>query len=326
MKIYHLIILFSSIQLLGSTKYESNENFGYINYHELIIEAEGLISEEKFSEALMKYDKIFRSYDFIFLRDYKIVSQLALYIGEEEKALYYIKKGITSGWTLKALNANKFLKPLQIKPEWKALEKDYDSLHNQNLARIDLSAKEKVHAMFKKDQKKALGALLRIGDKAQERYALKKFAPHSENQIKELIKLLENQGYPGERLIGNNYWMSTIVSHHNSITQEYVKNDTLYKFIRPLLIQAINKGQISPYEFALIDDWQKAVSFNRASAGYGFLNPPSQSTLSKTNDLRLAIGLRPVELRNKLIDVENKTGLNLYLPDWVKGKIIIEQK
>jgi len=34
----------------------------------------------------------------------------------------------------------------------------------------------------------------------------------------------------------------------------------------------------------------------------------------------------PVALRNKLIDVENKTGINFYLPDWVKGKIIIENK
>lgn len=324
MKIYPLIILFSSIQILDSQKESNNANDGYINYHELIIGAEELLSEEKFNEALLEYEAIFRSYDFVFLRDYKVASQLALNIGDEEKALYYIKKGISVGWELKELTANKFLKPLHTHAEWKALEKDYDSLHSQYLTQIDLSVKEKVHAMFKKDQGKALGALLRIGDKAQERYAFNKFAPHSEKQIKELIKLLENQGYPGEQLIGNNFWMSTIVSHHNSISQEYAKMDTLYNFVRPLLIQAIDKGQISPYEFAMIDDWQKAVV--RSEAGYGFLNPANQSTLSKTNDLRLAIGLRPVELRNKLIDVENKTGLNLYLPDWVKGKIVIEQK
>jgi len=192
--------------------------------------------------------------------------------------------------------------------------------------RIDESLREKVQLMFKKDQKEALGALFRIGDKAQEKYAIKKFAPHSEAQIKELIIILENQGYPGEQLIGNDYWMSTIIGHHNSITQEYAKKDTLYNFIKPKLIRAIDKGQISPYEFALFDDWQKAVVSDRTEPGYGFLNSPVQSTLLKTDELRQAIGLRPVALRNKLIDVENKTGINFYLPDWVKGKIMIENK
>lgn len=304
---------------------EANENYSYVNYHKQIIEAEELISEEKYSDALNKYEKIFSNYDFIFLRDYKIASQLALYVGKKEKAFTYIKEGIAAGWELKELKTNKFLAPLQVDSEWKAIEKEYDSLHSQYLARIDLSIREQVHKMFKKDQQKAFGALFRIGNKAKERYALKKYAPHSETQIKKLIKILENQGYPGEQLIGNNFWMSTILSHHNSITQEYVKKDTLYNFIKPILIQAFDKGQISPYEFALIDDWQKAVSFDRTVPGYGFLYPPNQLTLSMTDELRQAIGLRPVELRNKLIDVENKTGINFYLPDWVKGKIMIEQ-
>ena len=43
------------------------------------------------------------------------------------------------------------------------------------------------------------------------------------------------------------------------------------------------------------------------------------------DELRHAIGLRPVALRNKLIDIESKTGINLFLPDWVKGKIITKK-
>ena len=178
--------------------------------------------------------------------------------------------------------------------------------------------------MFKKDQGKALGALFRIGDKAQEKYAMKKFAPHSEIQMTKLIKILENQGYPGERLIGNDYWMSTIISHHNSISKSYAQKDTLYSFIKPMLYQAIKEGQISPYEYAMIDDWYIAVSTNRTESGYGFLNLPDQATLSETNLLRHRIGLRSIALRNKLVEVENYTGMNFYLPDWVEGIIEVE--
>jgi hypothetical protein len=142
----------------------------------------------------------------------------------------------------------------------------------------------------------------------------------------ELIKILDDQGYPGEQLIGNNYWMSTILSHHNSISKEYVNQDTLYNFIKPKLIKAIENGQISPYEFAMIDDWYIAVNSGRTQTGYGFLNPPLSSTLTETNKLREKIGLRTIELRNKLVDVENETGINFYLPDWIKGKIKVEQR
>jgi hypothetical protein len=82
---------------------------------------------------------------------------------------------------------------------------------------------------------------------------------------------------------------------------------------------------MSPYEFALIDDWQKAVASERTVPGYGFLISPKKSTLLETNQLRYKIGLRSIELRNKLVDVEKKTGMNFYLPDWIKGKINIER-
>ena len=318
--------LFCFFSITAAAGLQANREPDFNEYHEQIVEAEKLIADEKFKEALIIYDQVFMTYDFIFSRDYKIAAQLAFYIDERKSAFQYIKEGITGGWKLKDLKKNKTLAPLQDDPEWKIIEEAYDSLYNQYLTRIDQNIREKVQLMFKNDQKEAIGALFRIGDKAQEKYATKKFAPHSETQINELILILENQGYPGEKLIGNNYWMSTIIGHHNSITQAYVKRDTLYNFIKPKLICAIDKGQISPYEFALIDDWQKAVVSDRTEPGYGFLISPNDSTLSNTDELRHAIGLRPVALRNKLIDIENKTGINLYLPDWVKGKIIIQNK
>ena len=323
-KYFTFLLYFISINAFAELHACRNQD--YLAYHNQILEVEKLISNEEFPKALNTYDRVFKAYDFVFLREYKIAAQLAFYLDERQRAFQYIKEGIATGWKLRELKKNKFLAPLQEDPEWKVIEEASDSLHNKYLSRIDQSIREKVRLMFKKDQRKAIGALFRISDKAKERYAIRKFAPHSETQIKELSIILENEGYPGEQLIGNNFWMSTIISHHNSIAKDYVKSDTLYHFIRPKLIQAIEKGQMSPYEFALIDDWYKATSSGRTETGYGFLNAPYQSTLSLTNELRFAIGLRSVELRNKLIEIENRTGMNLYLPDWVKGKILINDK
>ncbi len=297
----------------------------YLQYHKEINTAENWISQEAFKAALDGYESIFDTYDFVFLKDYKVAAQLALYLNEKPKAFEYITKGIAAGWELKALKKDKFLAPLQNEAEWKAIEQAYTSLRAKYISRIDEGTRKRVKKMYKKDQWKAFGALLRMSEKAREKYAIKKFAPHSESQIAHLIEILKNQAYPGEKLIGNDFWMSTILSHHNSIAKTYNKEDPLYPSIKTALLEAIEKGEMSPYEYAMIDDWYKAVTSARQAVGYGFLDSPKQSTLSQTNALRQKIGLRTIALRNKLVEVENSTGMNFHLPNWVPGKIEVAQ-
>ena len=318
------LFIFCLSPIITLTGFQVSEDFNYLNYHEQVIEAERLISEGKFSDALIRYEEVFELYDFVFIRDYKVAAQLAFYLDEKNKGFDLLRKGIGSGWILKDIKKNDVLKPFLEDPEWNALERSYSDLQSRYETKIDSDLKEKVHQMYKKDQKKAMGALFRIGNKAQEKYGSRKFAPHSEDQMFELINILNNHGYPGEKIIGNNFWMSTIISHHNSISGEYARKDTLYSFIKPELFSAIENGEMSPYEYALVDDWQKAVVSERTVPGYGFLISPKKSTLTKTDQLRKTIGLRSIELRNKLVEVERKTGMNFYLPDWTKGEINIE--
>lgn len=320
----YLLCLFP-IFTVASTKPATTIPPSYLQYHKEINAVENLLSQEDFKAALDGYESIFTSYDFVFLKDYKVAAQLALYLEEEPKAFDYIKKGIAAGWELKALKKDKFLAPLQNEVEWKAIEQAYTNLRAKYIARIDEGTRNRVKKMYKKDQWKAFGALFRMSEKAREKYAVKKFAPHSESQIAGLIGILKNQAYPGEKLIGNDYWMSTILSHHNSIAEAYNLNDTLYPSIKTALLQAIEKGEISPYEYAMIDDWYKMVTSGRRGVGYGFLDPPKQATLAETNALRQKIGLRTIALRNTLVEVENSTGMTFHLPDWVQGKIEVKQ-
>ena len=300
------------------------ESRDYFEYHSLIAEAEWLIVEDDIDGALAKYEDIFARYDFVFLRDYKVAAQLAVFLNQKKKAFELIKRGLSAGWELKEIKRNQFLKPLLKDPDWRPIEQSYDQLYDRYEMRIDADLREQVRQMFKRDQKKAMGALFRIGNGSQEKYGSEKFAPHSEMQILELLDILDTKGYPGEKLIDNNFWMSTIISHHNSISKNYVRNDTLFDHIKPRLLKAIEDGEMSPYEYALVDDWKKAVAFERRVAGYGYLISPKDSTLEETNLLRKKIGLRSIELRNKLVEIENKTGMNFYLPDWIDGKIDIE--
>ncbi len=225
--LFHFLSILSSPVVL-SPVINTGEHQYYEFYHQQVIKAETLIASENYTEALFLYEQLISDYDFIFLREYQIASQLALYGGDIQRSLKYVRQGILSGWEIKSIKKNEFLKPLLKEDGWRAIEREYPNLQAQYESKLNQNIREQVKKMYTKDQKKALKALLRLSSKSQDKYAEHKFAPHSEQQMAEFSMILDTKGYPGEKLIGNSSWMSTILSHHNSISTNYNRADTLY--------------------------------------------------------------------------------------------------
>jgi len=323
-----LLILTFAIIISGIFSLFAQNKPNYKNYYKNILKVEELIIENNYSDALTTLEKVFDSYDFIFLRDYKVAAQLALYLGNEGKALNYIKLGVLSGWTLKSIKKNRFLKPLRKSNGWNTFESQYDSLRTNYLGQLNKALRVEVNTMFKKDQKYAFFYLIKVGQSAKTSYANKKIIPQNESQIVRLNQILDDYGYPGEKLIGNWIWMLTILSHHNSITLDYVQKDTLYPNLKPRLLEAIKAGELSPYEYATIEDWYVAVKSDRKEAAFGYLNTLSQQDLIEANKLRRALGMRSIETRNSLVEIQNQTGMDFYLTGkpWVTGKITVDKK
>jgi len=320
----YLNVIVLILSLLGSS-FRTHGQVNYLNYHKEIEKCEQLIVESKFEEAVNNLDSLFNQFHFIFLRDIKLATQLSAIEKDLKSGFRFIKLGILNGWTLENITKNDKLRLFHENPEWENIRYQYDSLHEKYLSKLNTDVKNQVHEMFKNDQKKALGALFRIGQKSKNKYAEKRFAPQSEKHMKQLDQILNKQGYPGEQLIGNNLWGSVILSHHNSISVNYNSKDTLFTHLRPKLMDALKKGEISPYELAVIEDWKIAALNAHELTSYGFLGAiPSHTVLDRVNENRTNIGLRSIELRNDLIDFEQATGFNLNLPkSWHKGKITV---
>jgi len=86
MNLNYFTFLFCFISITAIADLITDRDQDYQEYHKQIVEAEKLIGDEKFKEALNIYDQVFMTYDFVFSRDYKIAAQLALYIDERQKA------------------------------------------------------------------------------------------------------------------------------------------------------------------------------------------------------------------------------------------------
>ncbi len=308
--------LFVSIQLTAQTP-------DYASYHRSVLEAERLLVQQKFDQALSVYTKLFEEFDFVFLHEYQVAAQLAVYVDQKDVAYEVLEEGIKNGWTKKSVRKHSILHRLKGEPRWEDLMKNAKAWNTMHSERLDNQQKEVVHDMFRKDQWKALGALFKLSSDAQDRYAERRFAPQSEMHVQQLRHMLINSGYPGEKRIGNELWMSTILSHHNSISKEYNSEDSLFTNLYPMLVEAWHKGEIAPFSLALMNEWCLIVT--KGSVGYGILNDVPASEVAEVNARRELVGLRSIDLRNQLVELSEKTQIDFHLPGagWTEGEIKI---
>ena len=94
---------------LVSTKSNAQEN--YMNYHSKVIECEELIVEGKYTSAINKFDSLFNQFNFLFLRDIKVATELSAYDNDYKSGLNFVRLGIKAGWSLESINKNKMPNP-----------------------------------------------------------------------------------------------------------------------------------------------------------------------------------------------------------------------
>lgn len=288
----------------------------YLQYHHRTIHAEKLILQGSYLQALSVYRELMDQFPFVFLRDQQIATQLAWQLGLKAEAFEFLDQCIINGWGMRSIKKNKFLRPMRQDPLWKLTMARYDSLRTLYENRIDQQLRSQVRSLSLRDQRKALGAIFKFSSQAQDRYAEQKFAPHNERHVLQLLDIIQHWGYPGEKLIGYDPWAQGIFSRHNSISKAYCESDTLYAFAKPLLLEAIKKGEMSPADYAYIEEWFNAVKSGWEQAVYGYLVQLKMNDKDESNKLRRAIGLRPVQQRNRLIDLQEAMGMDFYLPSY----------
>ena len=139
-KFYAILLLIGWLSI--STECNAQEN--YLNYHSKVIECEQLIVEGKYTLAIDTFDSLFSQFDFLFLRDINVATELSTYEKDYKSGLKFIRLGIKAGWTLESINKNDNLKSLREQPEWRKVIATYDSLHTIYLSRLNLQIKEQL--------------------------------------------------------------------------------------------------------------------------------------------------------------------------------------
>ena len=90
---------------------------------------------------------------------------------------------------------------------------------------------------------------------------------------------------------------------------------------------AIQGGELAPWDFAIMEDWYVAVKSAHKQSAFGYIDKLNQQEAEQSENLRKSIGLCSMSTRNKPVEIQKKTGINLYLDSvqWVDSEITLKK-
>ncbi|MDZ7608312.1 MAG: hypothetical protein U5K79_22630 [Cyclobacteriaceae bacterium] len=212
----------------------------------------------------------------------------------------------------------KILKKYKNDNRWEKLKANKDQFRKELESSINLQLRTEIKEMFIEDQKRAIRVALTPIKKWRERYINRKFVPNNRTQVRRINQIIDQSGYPGEKIIGDKSWATVIISHN--------EHDTIYNQLRPKLYSAFERGELSAIELAIIETWRIVVDTDRKEKGFIIWGEEiAKSESIKGDSLRQSIGLRSIELNNKLIKTEKELGMKFYLSPFHGGLITIKE-
>lgn len=295
----------------------SGQTTNYLEYHAEIIKAEEFIVTKHFNESLEIYRMLANRYEYVFLRDMKVAAQLSAYLNNTDNLFYFLEKGMKKGWTSKEIMKMKIFDKSKNDNRWKKLKANKDQFRREFESSINLQLRIEVKEMLNEDQKRAIRVALIPVEQWRERYTNRKFVPNNRTQVRRINQIIDQFGYPGEKIIGDKSWATVIISHN--------EHDTIYNQLRPKLYSAFKRGELSAIELAIIESWRIAIDTDRKEKGFAiWADEITKSESVKVDSLRQSIGLRSIELNNKLIQIEKKLDMKFYLSPSHGGLITVK--
>lgn len=329
----------------GFTSLLFAQNRDYINYHKNINKAEVLFfMENKTDSALFHYEKVFKDYDFIFVKDLVNAAQIAVFAKKPYRK--YIEQGFEQGLKLSHLNQFKlFENVLPILNKDKNLLKIYNTKRKEYLKKIDFKYLDWVYKMAIKDQQnkheKVKINMAKYNDV---------LLPFTDRLIDSIIK----KGFPGDRLlgIGDSTIFREIGKPHLDLYEQrkkdkrlfymnldekilsqewpqviFVHNNCSYFLYESIFLNEIKKGNIHPRDVGLIYDnvirykgslpsYCDGVKIKGAYLLNIFTNYTKYNNKKQTNAMRIALNIVPLEVDDKKREFEVDYGFKLFTGFW----------
>lgn len=257
---------FGLILFIVSYTFSISYSQNYQLYHKGVVCAEKNILKKNYKEALFTLDSLFKRHDFVFAIDYFTAAQLASTLQQYERAIGYLKDGASSGITKKLVEGNNILQTLSKHDAWKNYEESYDALREEYLAGIDWELCEKLNKLFQVDLD--MTTQLTEASNLKASFIDLKWRKQIKKNGHELLDIIQEHGFPGERLVGLDECDESFDPNGEAIVGRTVLLNSKMAFvmlmhyyrsphddINDVLLKEVRKGNMPPSQYAVIQDY-----------------------------------------------------------------------
>jgi hypothetical protein len=292
----------------------------YIEYHRQMNRIDEDILKNELTSALIRFDSIYYRYDFIFARHCFKALQISCSTKDSLRANQWLEKAFIQGVPLWMIRNNEITKNCLFYSTTSATIKGYDSLRNSYTKAIDTSLRKQIDSLIEIDQY--------YTRKVNDGFILTRYTYHAirwlrnnKKQVEILKKIIEEKGYPGEKIIGLPLPMNDSILSINRFyrngpwlreTHAYIMFIHYYSNRRPdinnMLIEQINKGNLLPYQFGSFNDflarWGKR-KYNNTYYNVWHKDPNSDKE-NEINNRRYRIGLNTIKEQDIIETISNE--------------------
>jgi hypothetical protein len=278
----------------------------YIDFQKNITRAEVAILDSNYTEAATIYYELFQKNDFVFLGNCVSACQTALVLNNDTLAFYFAERAVKQGLKMNQIESEKTLKLLMAKPQWVTFSSKYDSLRTIYSKSVNWELRNKINELHDRDQLWRDRHEIQWWNFLWKPIIKKIWYKELEKIVEiELLPLIKQYGYPGEKLIGidekymhhkfreehyNSFMVRLILIHYYS--KDRSLDDTF-------LIEEIKKGNLHAKQFADFHDFRaKNDYYCQWSWNLKFIMQINESvTEEAVNKRRTEIGLGTHEQR-----------------------------
>lgn len=255
---------------------QRDEHINYPEYYRNFNKINEYLNAGKIDIAVSKFDSISQKINHIPSNHLFKIARICAENNRCDLSVKYLKKSLQNGQEYgKGIGANKTID--FCKQEIETVLNNESKIHKQN---FNYNYKHQIDSMFIKDQT-----------------ARKESGHETMNQVdsmnmKALLKLIEQYGYPGEKIIGHESAFNAFIM---LLHMDRDQNNQIFK---PILDKAYNDGQLWPRGYAWIVDRRRAWGKEQLEPYYYHM--PSKNydnfnieQINEVNRRRDSIGLEP---------------------------------
>ncbi len=320
MKIYLLLIFTISFNIAFSQN--------YIDFQKNITRAEIAILDSNYNEASNIYYDLFQNYDFVFLGNCVSACQSSIALNNDSLAFYFAERAVKQGLKMNQIETEKTLKLLKTKPQWNTFSANYDSLRAIYTKSVNWELRKKINELYDRDQLWRDRHELQWWNFLWKPLIKRRWYKELEQIVEiELVPLINQYGYPGEKLIG----VDEKYMHHKSKNDSYNSSKIVIILIHyysknrslddTFLLEEIKKGNLHAKQFADFHDFRASYSAKDSPAKneyycqWCYNLKFSKTEIEEINKRRAEIGLGTYEQRIRELHNLYKYGRQVYKND-----------